>query len=58
MAEKEENSEELNENPLIIYLNRLQRQMIIVTDLLYNSATNINLVKQRLLGLIHNLPPN
>lgn len=57
MSDSGETQSELTENPLLIYINRLQRQMLIITDMLYNSRIDVNSLKRSISGLICNLPP-
>jgi hypothetical protein len=57
MSERRSQTDELDQNPIITYTNRLQKQMIIITDMLYNGNIPPNALKIALRGLIANLPP-
>lgn len=59
MAEDSDKSQTLDQIPIITYINRLQKQMFIITELLYNHSNGLdtNLLKSSLRGLIDILPP-
>jgi hypothetical protein len=50
------NTQEEAQHPLVTYTNRLQRQFLIVTSLLYEQNVRPYVVKTPMLGIISNLP--